>query len=477
MNDDVRRALQIESEFLAGAEANFESAKGRVLRGTSWQTGRGDDAPVLRELLKAHHRYDAAAFKGFPRNRRIAVRGYERQWFFGKRQTGVVIASVVAQLDHLASGDEGAAPPVDLGQLVDYVRGLVTEPEVPHVIGVCSPSGFTEEARMSQLELPNITLVLIEPWEGGGWRVSGVDADTPPQVLGLFDPEATSRKLDRVRGEIEERGADLLTSGLSAGVVANRLDLPEAVVDEAFEQAAMADSELRVSRESGEAFLLRVEEPAEDDAAPKGMIDWIRTLFSREGEEARKINHLSERRAGLSQRRDRIYEHLVKLEAKEAALLEEGRQATSAVTRRRLANQLAQLRKEAARQNTLVSMLNTQIDIIGTDIHNLTLIQQGQMAEMPDTEELTQNAVRAEEMLESLKADADLVASLETGVEEGIASDEEMAILKEFETAVPAEATKEDSPPEAPAVDEAKDVEETPPEDDEPPRRAAEPEI
>jgi len=36
-------------------------------------------------------------------------------------------------------------------------------------------------------------------------------------------------------------------------------------------------------------------------------------------------------------------------------------------------------------------------------------------------------------MLETLKADADLVGSLETGIEETLASDDELAIMKEFE--------------------------------------------
>jgi hypothetical protein len=78
-------------------------------------------------------------------------------------------------------------------------------------------------------------------------------------------------------------------------------------------------------------------------------------------------------------------------------------------------------------------MLNKQIDIISTDIHNLTLIQQGQMAELPDTETLTENAVKAEEMLETLKADSELVGMLETGMEESLTSDDELAILREFE--------------------------------------------
>jgi hypothetical protein len=49
-------------------------------------------------------------------------------------------------------------------------------------------------------------------------------------------------------------------------------------------------------------------------------------------------------------------------------------------------------------------MLNQQINIIATDIHNLTLIQQGESASLPTTDELTENAVKAEEMLETLKS-------------------------------------------------------------------------
>jgi hypothetical protein len=103
------------------------------------------------------------------------------------------------------------------------------------------------------------------------------------------------------------------------------------------------------------------------------------------------------------------------------------------------------LRKDISRQNTTANMLNQQINILSTDIHNLTLIQQGQMASLPDTEELTQNAVKAEEMLETLKADADMVTSLETGLADVASSDEELAILQEFdapETAPPDRASE-----------------------------------
>ena len=163
------------------------------------------------------------------------------------------------------------------------------------------------------------------------------------------------------------------------------------------------------------------------------VIDRIKQLFAGDGGEAEKINLLAERRASLAQRRDRIYSDIGQLEKKEAKLFAEGKAASSSVPRRRLAAQLAQLRKDIARQNTTAAMLNKQIDIISTDIHNLTLIQQGEMAKLPDTDELTDHAVQAEEMLETLKADSDLVESLETGLEEVLASEEELAILREFE--------------------------------------------
>lgn len=164
----------------------------------------------------------------------------------------------------------------------------------------------------------------------------------------------------------------------------------------------------------------------------KAILNQIRQLFSRKGAESEKINLLAERRTGLSQRCDRIYDDIGQLEKQETKLFKEGKAAASNIPRRRIAAQLNQIRKNIVRQNATTSMLNKQIDVISSDIHNLTLIQQGQMAQLPETLELTQNAVRAEEMLEELQADADMVGSLDAGVKESI-SDEELAIMQEFE--------------------------------------------
>ena len=258
------------------------------------------------------------------------------------------------------------------------------------------------------------------------------------------------QKVERVRRAIDEHSADLLTGGMSVSSVATKTGLDEGLVRQAFKQVAGADPELRFTEKEGEFLLFRGAPVQHEEKRPMNVVDRIRQLFSGEADNIQKINLLAERRASLAQRRDRIYEDIAKLEEKEAELLEQGKATKSHVPRRRMAAQLAQLRKDIARQNATSAMLNKQVDIISTDIHNLTLIQQGEKAKRPDTTELTEHAVQAEEMLETLRADSELVGSLEPGIQETLVSEEELAILKEFEGAdAAAEPTEARTPSEA----------------------------
>ena len=161
--------------------------------------------------------------------------------------------------------------------------------------------------------------------------------------------------------------------------------------------------------------------------------EWIRGLFSSEGDEAKKINLLSERRASLSARVDRMYDDIGKLEKKEEQLTTEGKNATSMVVKRRIAGQIARMRADIQRHNTSAALLSKQINIISTHIHNLELAQTGSIAQMPSSDELTEAAVNAEEMLEQLAASDDLVSSLEVNMAETAISQEEADILKELQ--------------------------------------------
>jgi hypothetical protein len=446
MTAEASKHLKLETEFLSRVEANLEGAKGRLLRGSTWRRSTHDESDRLRAVMARSGLFDRDLLKSLPTNRRVALHGFERRLLFWKRRTGVAIASTIAPLKHYVESQGETAPPVDLGELADHVRKLVGDAQIPHVLGVCSLSGFTDTARNAGLELPNVTLVLIEPDGRGGWRVTPTAGQTDDRVMKLFDPEAQDDKIERVGEHVRQRSADLLTGGLAASTIAAELDLPEHLVRRAFERASAADPELRVSRQDGECTLFRGALVDSGEKKRMNVFERMRQLFAREGNEAEKINALAERRAALARRRDRMYEDIGQLEQKEASLLEAGKAATSQVPRRRIAAQMAQLRKDIARQNTAAAMLNQQINIISTNIHNLTLIQQGELARLPDSQELTENAVKAEELLESLKADSEMVSGLEVDMQDAITSSEELAILKEFETAEPAAESARKSP-------------------------------
>ena len=435
MTPQAAKALQCETDFLAGVDGNFEAAKGKDLRGSSWKRSTHDESDRLRALMAQNRVYDRDKLKTLPANRRVALHGFERRLLLWKRRTGVAIASVLCPLEHFAASKDQEPPPIGLGELADHVRKLVGDGNIPHLVGVCSPSGFTDEAKQAKLDMAGATVVLIEPDGSGGWRTQATGEDVDPRVLKIFDPEGAKQKAERVRRLVDERSTDLLTGGLSVSGLAKQANLPEDVVREAFERIAREDPELKVAKRDGAFLLFRGAAAQAMEKPSMNVIDRIRRLLSGEGNEGEKINLLAERRAALAQRRDRIYEDITKLEDKEADLVGQGKAATSQVPRRRLAAQIAQMRKDIARHNTSAGMLNQQINIISTDIHNLTLIQQGELAKLPDTEELTENAVKAEEMLESLKADADLVGGLEMGMEQALVSDDELAVLREFEAA------------------------------------------
>ncbi len=431
MNEYALKMLKTESAYLAGVDGKLESAKGKHFQGSIWKTIRGDDSDRLRAVMARHRVYDRDRLKELPHNRSIALHGFERRWWFGRRATGVVIASVLSPFDELVTGADPS--PIDLAELQDHVRKIVGDGAVEHVVGVCAPSGFTESARKLKVDLPHVTLVLVEPTSGGGWQVSSAVEELPKEVLDLFDPEGDSDKIGRVRDELTARSADLLTSGVTASTLATKLGLPVALVGRAVEKIAGSDPALRITRKSGEILLYRGAVTGSAEKRTMNVVDRIKQLFSKEGDEAEKINVLAERRAQLAQRRDQMYGDIGKLEKKEADLLRQGRENASQVVRKRLAAQLGQLRKDIGRQNTTANMLNKQINIISTDIHNLTLIQQGNMAQLPSTEELTENAVQAEEMLESLQVDAELIGQMEAGVAEVAMDEDELAILREFE--------------------------------------------
>jgi len=167
------------------------------------------------------------------------------------------------------------------------------------------------------------------------------------------------------------------------------------------------------------------------------MIDRIKALFARKGETEKKIAFLSERRTVLSMQRDRGYEEISALEEKDTELREQFKTARAPLTKRRVTTQLVQLRKDIERRQQMLAVLNQQVNVVSTHLHNLELTQQGEVAELPNSEEIATDAAAAEEMLAKLQADNELADSVGAGVGSSIAtagmSEEEQALYAELE--------------------------------------------
>ena len=120
------------------------------------------------------------------------------------------------------------------------------------------------------------------------------------------------------------------------------------------------------------------------------------------------------------------------LEQQEGALKRQFKEATGSITKRRVTSQMLQLRKDLERRQQLLQVLNQQVNVVSTHLHNLELVQQGQTARLPDTEEITADAVKAEEMLAELEADSELAGSVGQIATSGM-NEEEKALFDELE--------------------------------------------
>ena len=302
---------------------------------------------------------------------------------------------------------------------------------VPTTLLVVSTSGFSAEARELVSRRPDRTVILAEPNDAGGWTVTG-----PPEaraVAELFDPEVDADKRQRIREEIVARRADLLNSGLSADRIAASTQLPLNLVEEELRAHAEENPGLAARKIEGNVVLFRQSAVA---GSPGGVqmpfIQRVKAMFGVKGDNERKIAMLSERRAAMSIQRDRAFEEMGVLEAKEAELREQFKANASTLTRKRITSQLVQLHKDMERRQQLMGMLNQQVNVVSTHLHNLELVQQGEAAQLPDSEELANDAAAAEEVLAELQANSEMAASVTAAGPTGL-SEEEQALYDELE--------------------------------------------
>jgi hypothetical protein len=394
---------------------------------------RSDHAVELKRLMSEMNVPDRELQAKMPVGLALDVSlSRKRLWFF-TRNVGNLRVICVSPTRALLAGE--SPKPMATGELHKVLSALpASTPGAPTTVLVVSTSGFTLEAHEVAERRTDRTVVLAEPNEAGGWTVTG-PAETKA-LTDLFDPEVEDEKRGRVLEQIEQGKMHLAGAGIATDKLAAQTRLPVQFVEGELKAYAKANPGLVARRLDGRVVLFREGSgpmPAAAGGTSMPLIDRVKTLFARKGEVEKKIAFLSERRTALSQQRERSYEEMAALEQQEAQLKRQFGEATGTITKRRVTSQMLQLRKDLERRQQLLSVLNQQVDVVSTHLHNLELVQQGQTANLPDAEEMTADAVKAEEMLAELEAESELAASIgQTGGIAGLNA-EEQALYEELE--------------------------------------------
>ncbi len=395
---------------------------------------RTDEGVELKRLMSEMGKFDRDLQGKMPIGETLDVALTRRRFLIFSQWVGRLRVVCTSPTRTLLQGE--TPQPMDTPALQKLISAQPTSSGVPTTLLILSTAGFTREAHELAERRAERTVVLAEPNGAGGWTMTG-PVETKA-LADLFDPEEEEQKRRRVREQVEAQKLDLSAAGVSADKLAAKTELPVQLVEAELKSYAKANPGLVAKRLDGRVVLFREGSAAAAVAAVASggfampLIDRITTLFARKGETEKKIAFLSERRTALAQQRERAYEEMSGLETQEGALKRQFQEATASITKRRVTSQLLQLRKDLERRQQLLSVLNQQIDVVSTHLHNLELVQQGNTAKLPDAEEMTADAVKAEEMLAELEAQGELASSVGHGATSGLTA-EEQALYEELE--------------------------------------------
>lgn len=334
-----------------------------------------DSAVAVKQRMIELGLFDRDLQRRMPSGQTLEVTLSAKSFFGGQQPVGRVRIVSVSPTDELLKGQEPL--PLDAAGVQ---KVLATQPpplgKVPLTLVLVSTSGLTDDARKLALERRGErNLVLAEVNEAGGWTVT-----TPANaahLADLLDPESGAEKLKRVMADVDS-STDLMTGGVSAESVAERLHLPKATVERALKQYAAATPGLTAKVVEGTLLVYREglsAVSAGDDPIGDDMPFWekVKGMFGKAGESREKQTaKLAAERALLAHQRDKAYVEIEQVEKKEAELTASFPSAAP-LTQKRIATEIAQVRKRGERVQQLVATIDKKINILETGMHNLEM--------------------------------------------------------------------------------------------------------
>jgi hypothetical protein len=372
---------QYQQAFVAHAQRMLEDERLRVpttggvkpVTDLTRDVRPDDKAVAVKQRMIQLGLFDRDLQRRMPVGPTLDVTLSARTLFGGTQPAGQLRVVCVAPTDALLTGQEPA--PLDAAGVR---AALAAEPRptgrVPVTVILASTGGLTDDARRLVFERDgDRTLVLAEVNDAGGWTVTPPPGAAP--LAELLDPETEAERRRRVAADVDA-SADLLTGGVSAAAVADRLHLSPAAVERALRAYAADHPGLAARTVDGTLLLYRegLSSSSADEPTGEAMPFWekLKGVFVKTESRDKKVARLAQERALLAHQRDKAYVEIEQVEKKEAELTASF-PAAAPLAQKRIATEIAQIRKRGERIQQLVSTIDKKINIVETGMHNLEM--------------------------------------------------------------------------------------------------------
>jgi len=403
-----------------------------------------DGIDAARDELRRLEVFDRGAIDKLAGTRSYELR-FLKKALGGLLRTTVskIRVRVLAPVRELLSGEP--AGPAGREEVLDALARYQILPRRAQPTGVvlASATGFSDEAKALVQAMGPPTLVLMGGRADGGWDVTLPEKVRKSPWAKLFDLETTDERVRRLLYHLNENASLVDSRGISVAALADKLGLATAQAETLVRQACRRQPRLLTVTHEGQLHVCRAPLAAESNT----MSVWsrIRKLLRMKPTTAERVRELTTQRVRLEQMRAEVDQKIDGMERDERESLQQGAATSSDAIKKQLAGKLLRLRKELRRNRAQAQVYTNQIDVIGTQVHHLTLTEQGKRLSLPSAEELTQQAAEAEQVMAELSANAELAGRIEVTGDTPERADEEAAIFAEFEQAA---TRSEDAAPE-----------------------------
>lgn len=447
--DDKQRQREFEQQFINQLSARaLALTRGKLPADDVAVESTPEAADAARAELTRLGIYDRGALDELPSTQSIQLR-FTRKILGGLMNTTKVRLRARTLCDIEALVKDQPPGPVGREAVRDALAqyALLPKKNRPSAVVLASATGFTADAKALVDASGDPSLILLGGREDGGWDLTLPERVKKTPWAKLFELETRDDRLRRLRYHLEQNAAQLDSRGISLDKLAEKLGLPVAQTELLVRRACRDDSRLMTVSQDGTIRLCRT--PFADKGSKMTIWTRIKRMLGFKPTPAEMVRELTAQRVQIEQQRHEVDERVNTLETSERELLGQGAKAASRAEKQQLAGKLLRTRSELKRLRSQQQLFTQQINIIGTQIHNLTMAEQGRRVALPKAEDLTATAAEAEQVVAELAANADLAASIEVSAETPMMSEEHDAILAEFDEIAAQQSTGQQTTPAA----------------------------